>query len=502
MKYYCGLYQNFLLSTNRLPVFISSYASQFECKSDQWSLIEYGFDDLYGVVSQQGNPLLIYQNMDRETQEIREDVEAENSIWAEDIDKNKINLSPEKLALYYYYAPYYKVINDKINYGSFIRLFPSDGSRTLLSYDFYSDTFFCKHGKDAYFEQKIDEDCYVYTPFKIRYVKAERYDTQLNLIWSHEEKARTPYVMDSDKFIDNGQSVIRNFKYEHVETTRIDGSGQKVGAVEYINGEIYCFAKSDGEILWKRQFEKMVDNLIAFDDQRLLAYTNSEFHLLDRENGTSLEVASTPVIYDKFFRAESHLLIHQGYLFLCHDKAKQLLIYDIKSMQCIRQENIETLGTRVSRLYALGNKVYITLNLPRKMASVWSGLLEIDCDDIQAPLNIEDDNVFELIDSTAEDGCITLIAYGLRIDDIVRLGEYQILEQMQIYGKGFFNETTVNKDFNGTVKLIIRNCLSEPEQVHEIVSMMEKRFEYFIKDADYKDGKGKGLCQLILDVET
>ena len=502
MKFYCGLSDKFVLNGGKESISLSDYASQFGFEDNQCILKKYGFKDLYGFVISNNEPLLVYQNMSRPPQNIRDEVEDNSLIWVENTRGDILDVPPEKLALYYSYAPYGKEVFEGANFAGFNNLFPEEGYNSLLSYNVDSDKYYSLHGRYMYFPQKIGDDCYVSVSYKRGYSSVERYNPELNLQWSYEEKASVPYTMDRDNFIDNGDSVVRNFKYEKLKTSRVDESGQRIPAAEYINGEIYCFAKADGKILWKRQFEKQVDNLISFDNERLLAYTCSDLHLLDRENGESLEIFSTPITHDTYFRAESRLLIHQGFLFLCHGKANQLLIYDIKTMQCVREENIDALGSRMSCLYALENRVYVTFNLYRKVSLPWSGLLEIDCDDIQAPLEIEDDNVFKLIDSTAEDGCITLIADGLRIDDIVRLGEYQLLEQMQIYGKCFFNETTVNKDFNGFVKLVIRNCLTEPERVQEIVAMMEKRFEYFIKDADYKDGKGKALCRFSVEVRN
>mgnify|MGYP003681907474 CR=1 FL=1 len=484
MKFFKGIDQLFLIGGNSESIYKSDYASQFELIGDQWHLKDYGFKDLRGVINYQTDYLMVFHNMDSPTQNIRYELEDRSIIWVENSSGIRFDVSLEKLALYYSYAWYGKEVHDGYNFASFNDLFPEKGTNSLLSYNTCSDTYNFVHGNETYFEQQINDYVFVHMPFDIGYLKVEVYDQKLNLIWVYEEKARCPHVKDINKFIDNDDSVIRNFKYERLKSTKISDTGQKNPRVEYVNGEVYCFVKSNGEILWKRKFDKQVDNLVAFDEQRILAFSNSKLHLLDRSNGEDLEIISTPFVYDLYKCPESRVLIHQGYLFLCHDAAKQLLIYHVETMQCIRQETIEALGSEINRLYALENKVYVSFNLHREILPTWSGLLEINCDDIQSPLEIEDDNVFKLIDSTAEDGCITLIADGLRIDDIVRLGEYQLLEQMQIYGKCFFNETTVNKDFNGCVKLVIRNCLTEPERVQEIVAMMEKRFEYFIKDAE------------------
>ena len=451
----------------------------FEWKDNRLALKNYSFESLIGSIYYENNWLLAYEQQNIINHTVEKVRHGQCYFRNEDGEKMEL---PEILTICLvsnitYLAdpsPQFTFICSNFEKHAETKAYAS-----LISFDPLNNTF-----KTVPFEQTslsyIDGAMYA-VGGRNEAKEVIRYNSSLEIEWRFSVKGDTPNTRFSQRPIENDKSIIVNLIAQRQGRRSIDG-------------ELFCLAKDDGSIIWRRKLPFTIQDCKRLSNNRLVIYTESNLHVLCPDTGETLKSVSTE--FD-VFPCSVHLFVYDSLLFVVNSKQSIIQIYDADSIQCIRKINVTEYGWLLThRFKIVGDRIYLGISDKH----IYPSLLIIDPADIQAPLEIEASPGFIFTSPSESQSHILIEIENISIDDLIRFGEATILEQIRDHGKNFFNNSP-NKYFDGHALLKIKGLLNNTiEEVEEYLDMMVERVNFFAEQDGFRCGKGKKQGHMTLQV--
>lgn len=445
-------------------------SASFRLKYDTLQVISYGFESLTGSVMHGNQRLLVYelQNVtDTDINKIR------NEQYCFKTEDGCEIILPEILSAYLIYNVTYG-----IDYSSqYIFILPnfeeyeeSKAHCSLISYDAEKNIHNSIPFELASFSNLDGAFIAVGTKNKSRVVV--KYNFNLEEEWRFVVNGQYPSSVLGQRPISNGESLIINLCTQRQRRRPVDG-------------EIFCLSKSDGKEVWKRKFPLPVQDCQRLNTEQIVIYTETSLHVLCAETGEILQTIATPF---EVAPASVQLFVYGTLLFALNKNQSLIQIYDTTSFECIREIDASEHGWLLNqRLKVFDNKIYLSVSDKR----LYSSLLIIDPEDIQAPLDIEPDPSFVFTEPSEDHGSVIIEIENITIDDLIRFGEATVLEQIRNHGKNFFNSSP-NKFFNGHALLKIKGLIHDDmARVKSLLDMMVERVNFFAEKDGFRCGRGK-----------
>ncbi len=437
------------------------------------NLVEYGFERLLGTVSYQGEELKAYKKID--AIESLGKLIRKGSCWLEYSDGQRYESDLVKKASLIFCAHNKIKLLEKAVVYTVQNHFRDNEELTLIRYDLNENTYLeseLKHG----WPQVIDKDCYsVKSSIKGRTVV--KIDENLDIIWQFLAEGRAAQSVVSQNLLDIGDALVINLCLKR-KRSKVFGA------------TIYCLSKENGTEIWSRYFPMQIYDSQLLDEKRIVVYSENKLFILDNKNGELIKTIETE--FDVVPRAVVSLFVYNDYLFVFNNEMSCINIYETDEFACIRQINAaEHKWLFMHRPEVIEGKIYVEVSHHR----MYTSLLIIDPNNINAPLIIEEEPSFSITEPSKEQGHILIEVEDISVDDLIRFGETVVLENMRDHGKSFYNETP-NKSFNGQVILTCRNIVDPHGKVKDLLETMVERVKYFSQKDGFRCGKGTNPVSL------
>jgi hypothetical protein len=270
-----------------------------------------------------------------------------------------------------------------------------------------------------------------------------------------------------------------------------DGILFNAGELPDKSGAIVCLNKTTGKPIWRRDFDRRVENSFYIDGKIYLAIANRMMILEASDGGTDLEFFAD--IADTDLTA---LWSDKKLIYVIAARSNKILAYTLHG------EYIRSYELPPHPVLKHGAKIlkhdgvnYLGLVGPDQVLSgVEGGLLTWTPEDVLAGKELElEEKPFIISMVIKEDDGSQSYYLNIpcnNIHDVLRFGEIEARKVSALHGKQMWdNEETCNKKFNGQIKLIIEPAVGEENRVY--LDMLAKRCTFFAKVMDIKSGNGK-----------
>lgn len=246
---------------------------------------------------------------------------------------------------------------------------------------------------------------------------------------------------------------------------------------------IYLLNKHTGDIVWSRQ---MPENLASVKDagkNRLIACCDNQLYVMDLRTGDIVHQWQTD---HSNTLGSLDLCVHNECLIVIKQNAAEVLIYSTESWQLLRRQLMPEDRRDLPFLAApIAHKgiVYIILG---------DALLIIDTNDVDAPLEAEQDPAEHVKLPSKADGKIELHFSGMDKDRFLRLGVRQALSLLSHHSREM--GTVGTRQFNGHVHMIIRDMATPVNDMLPVLKQMMINCAKYVRERRSVCGKRKQTC--------
>jgi len=333
----------------------------------------------------------------------------------------------------------------------------------------------------------IDGACYRWLSFDDNEIV--KYDSDLNEIWKYEYQGQDPRVMRPiKKYVDYKATVIFNISAVPKGKLLDDLAAQ---------GELSSLSKEDGSVNWHRTFPIQVDDCQRLTEDTLVLFSGNELFVLDGDSGETVSVIPTGL---NMQTTSVFIIVMSPHVYLFSKAENVLQIYDIESMDCLRQiEGTECGGNFYYEPKMVGGKLFVPLGA----GSYCSPLLVIDGDDIYSPIEHEVEPEFCISTPDADNPAIIMEVNHPCLGDVLRLAEIYALEHAEKQGNEG-RRLGSNPHFDGRVILKYSGCIADRKEAIEKLDILKERFDFYAQDSVYicRSGDGSRYATLEYELES
>lgn len=256
---------------------------------------------------------------------------------------------------------------------------------------------------------------------------------------------------------------------------------------------LVCLKKSNGQVVWKKYFDRLIDNALVIGNRIYVAQKN--YMSVLSTDGAEMELSFTVGLPDTETATTLwtdgkllYVLASMSNKLLCHavNDGAHIKTYMLPSYPDLKHGSLPSMFQNTNYL---GLKPALGV-----LAGVEGGLLSWTPEDVLAGKELElEEKPFIISMVIKEDDGSQSYYMNIpcnNIHDVLRFGEIEARKISALHGKQMWdNEETRNKKFNGQIKLIIDPAVGEENRVY--LDMLAKRCTFFAKVMDIKSGNGK-----------
>jgi len=368
---------------------------------------------------------------------------------------------------------------------SFIYDYPDDGDDSIIVLDTQTGEFRLKATPRHTLFFTVDSE--LYSEYAFFDGEISRLDHSFNKIWSYKYDGDRPTIVRSRSLASFPNHIVFNL-------TAIPKQGIEGLATE---GQLCALNKADGSVKWKCTFDYQVDDLCRVGgDDSIVLFSADELILLNGESGDIIQIIHTGL--DKQ-TGTVFIQVLGAYLFLfCRKgptqaKGNLMQVYDTSTWECVRQVQGEELGGVFYQLpQTVDDKVFVPIE-----TRFGSSMLVIDINDIQSPIEFEQEPEFIISTPDENNRAIVMEVNYPELGDVLRLAEIQGLkhaEEQGDEGRGLGS----SQHFDGRVILKYSGCTADRREAIEKLDMLKERFDFYAKEDTFicRSGDGKRYATL------